>query len=141
MKKTLLLIAGWLSLATALLGIVLPLLPTTPFLLLSALCFSRSSTRWHQWICNHPRFGPPIQQWQQHRTVNRSTKLKALSLLVASFSVSLLLAPLSHLGQDLLMILALVLMGFISRLPEQDLSHGLDATGQLIGITSNREDA
>ena len=120
MKQSLLLIAGWLALIAALIGILLPLLPTTPFLLLSALCFSRSSPRLQRWITNHPWFGPSIRQWQQHRSVARHIKIKALSLLVGSFAISLILVPLSPLGKDLLLLLALVLMGFIIRLPERN---------------------
>ena len=117
--KTLLLIGGWLSLITGLIGILLPLLPTTPFLLLAAFCFSRSSTRLHHWLSHHPWFGPPIQQWQQTHTVSRKTKKKALFLILISFTASLLLTPLPLLGKAALLLLALLLMWFVARLPER----------------------
>lgn len=117
--RTLLLIGGWLSLITGLIGILLPLLPTTPFLLLAALCFSRSSTRLHHWLSHNPWFGPHIQQWQQTHTVSRKTKKKALFLILISFTLSLILTPLPLIGKLGLLLLALLLMWFVARLPEQ----------------------
>ena len=122
MKKAFFIIAGWLSLITGLIGIVLPLLPTTPFMLLSAFCFSQSSARLHRWLCNHPWFGPPIQQWLDNHTVSRNTKTKALFLIVASFSLTLILAPLPLIGKASLLLLALILMWSVARLPESSQS-------------------
>ena len=119
MKRTLFLIAGCLSLLSGLIGILLPLLPTTPFLLLAAFCFSRSSTRLHRWLCTHPWFGPPIQQWQETHSVNRGTKTKALFLILASFTLTLILAPIPLIGKGSLLLLALVLMWMVARLPEK----------------------
>lgn len=119
MKKTLLMLAGWLSLITGLIGVILPLLPTTPFVLLAALCFSRSSNRLHHWLLNHAWFGPIIRQWQETRTVSRQIKIKALFLLLISFTVSLILVPLPLAGKAVLLLLALVLMWHVARLPEQ----------------------
>ncbi|MDJ0806074.1 MAG: DUF454 family protein [Gammaproteobacteria bacterium] len=118
MKNTLYIITGWMSLLTGLIGVLLPLLPTTPFLLLAAFCFSRGSTRLHHWLCSHPWFGPPIQEWQEHQTVSRSTKTKALFLILCSFTLTLVLAPLPLIGKASLLLLALVLMWFVVRLPE-----------------------
>ncbi len=65
---------GALSLALGLIGIVVPLLPTTPFLLLSTICFANSSPRLHAWLLSHPQLGPPILAWQQHHAIGRSAK-------------------------------------------------------------------
>lgn len=70
-------LAGGAALGMAIAGIVLPLVPTTPFLLLAAWCFARGSQRWHDWLVNHPRFGPPIRQWNEHRAISRTGKLLA----------------------------------------------------------------
>ena len=73
-KRYVLIGIGVLSLALGLVGIVVPLLPTTPFLLLSAICFANSSPRLHAWLIDHPRLGPPIRAWQQHHAISRTAK-------------------------------------------------------------------
>jgi uncharacterized protein len=74
-------VSGIVAVALGLVGIVLPLLPTTPFLLLAAFCFARSSPALHDWIIHHPRLGPPIQDWRTHRAISRKAKTGALALL------------------------------------------------------------
>lgn len=83
--------AGWVSLALGLLGVVLPLLPTTPFLLLSAFAFGKGSDRLHDWLINHRYLGPPIRQWATYRAISRKAKwLGTLSLtVILSISLSL----------------------------------------------------
>jgi uncharacterized membrane protein YbaN (DUF454 family) len=118
-KTALLWLSGWLSLITGLIGIVLPLLPTTPFVLLSAYCFARTSPRLHHWMLNHRWFGPPIRQWQQTGTVNRESKIKALFLIAVTFLLTLTLTPIPAAAKAALVLLALILMGIVARLPEQ----------------------
>lgn len=92
-------LVGWLSVGLALAGSVLPLLPTVPFLLLAAVCFSRASPRFHTWLVEHPRLGPPIETWRQHRAISRSAKRLAMLSIAASFGISLLIGvPLWALG-------------------------------------------
>ncbi|MEM7749383.1 MAG: YbaN family protein [Pseudomonadota bacterium] len=83
--------AGGLSLALGVLGIFLPLLPTTPFLLLAAYCFQRSSPRLHRWLMEHPTFGPMIKDWQEHGAISRSAKLQAMLALAAVLGLSIVL--------------------------------------------------
>lgn len=87
-KRTLFLAAGWICVALAVLGIVLPVLPTTPFLLLAAYCFSRSSDRLHAWLLSHRWFGPGIRNYRDGRGM--SGRDKAVTL--ASLWLSILLA-------------------------------------------------
>ena len=96
---------GGLSLALAVLGAFLPLLPTTPFLLLSAFCFARSSQRLHDWLVGHPRLGPPIENWRREGAISRRAKLLAVIALVAAFLISLALGA----GTTILAIQAVVL--------------------------------
>ncbi len=78
MKRTLYKPLGFLFLGLACLGIVLPILPGTPFLLLSAWFFARSSERWHRWLLETELFGPMIVNWEQNRCITRRTKVVAL---------------------------------------------------------------
>lgn len=82
---------GGLSVALGLLGIVLPLLPTTPFLLLAAFCFARSSPRLHDWLLTHRRFGPVIHNWTEHRAIPRRAKGMAILAMGGALAISVAL--------------------------------------------------
>ena len=74
--------AGWLVLGLALvgigfIGIFVPLLPTTSFMILALPCFARSSPRLEAWLLNHPRFGPGVRAWRAHGAVPRHAKIAA----------------------------------------------------------------
>ncbi|MDC0146958.1 YbaN family protein [Amylibacter sp.] len=78
------LIFGYIALILAILGVILPLLPTVPFLLLAAFCFARSSEKIHKWLINHPRYGPPIYNWQNSGSINlKSKKLATICMVFA----------------------------------------------------------
>ncbi|WP_084545465.1 YbaN family protein [Cupriavidus malaysiensis] len=79
---------GLLSLALGVIGIFLPLLPTTPFVLLAAGCFARGSARFHRWLLAHPRFGPLVYDWQVHRSIPRRAKCLALSMMWLSMGTT-----------------------------------------------------
>ncbi|WP_439111680.1 YbaN family protein [Lentibacter sp.] len=82
---------GLLCVGLAFIGIVLPLLPTVPFLLLAAFCFARSSERLHNWLVTHPKLGPPILDWQTRGAITpKAKKLATLSVAVV-FTLSLIL--------------------------------------------------
>lgn len=78
MLRGLYFLSGAVALGLGLAGIVLPLLPTTPFLLLSSYCFVRSSPAAHRWLLSHRWFGPYIRDWETHRGVRRSVKVVAV---------------------------------------------------------------
>lgn len=82
---------GLLSLGTGIVGIVVPLLPTTPFVLLAAYCFARSSPRLHDWLANHPRFGPSIRDWDRNGAIHPRAKRLAVGMMAATFALSLIL--------------------------------------------------
>ena len=85
---------GGISLGLGILGAFLPVLPTTPFILLSACCFGKSSPTVHAWLVNHPWFGGMIQDWQEHRGLRPRVKRRALIVMAASFAFSIYLVPL-----------------------------------------------
>ena len=84
-------VAGGLALLLGLVGIVLPLLPTTPLLLLAAFCFARSSPRLEMWLIEHPRLGPPIRDWRAEGAISARGKGAALVAISATFLLSLVL--------------------------------------------------
>lgn len=96
---------GLTATASAMAGAVLPLLPTTPFLLLAAFAFARSSPRLHAWLLEHPTFGKLIHNWQEHRSIDRRTKMLAVTVMVLTFLLSVLLGV----ANSVLMIQAVVL--------------------------------
>lgn len=119
--RWLLIIVGWLAVALATLGVVLPLLPTTPFLLLAAWCFARSSPRFHHWLLYRSWFGSYLRHWQQHRALPPGAKWKAVLVIILTFSVSLWLVNIAWVRVLLLVILTILLI-FMLRLPVIDLS-------------------
>ena len=76
---------GCLMVATGVVGAFLPVLPTTPFLLLALWCFSKSSPRLEAWLLNHPRFGKPLRNWREHGAIPRRAKIAAVSLMTMSY--------------------------------------------------------
>jgi len=79
--KIFLLVVGTLSLGLGILGIILPLLPTTPLLLLAAYCYARSSERFYQWLLNNRWFGEYIKNYREGRGMPRREKILTLAVL------------------------------------------------------------
>lgn len=92
MRKTVYKQLGFLFLALGFLGIPLPVLPTTPFVILAAWCFAQSSEKWHQWLLASDLFGPMLRNWEQHRCISRRAKLTALVMMLTVGVLSLVLA-------------------------------------------------
>jgi len=109
---------GHLSVGLALLGVVLPLLPTTPFLLLATACYARGSSRFYGWLLNDPTFGPMIHNWREHRVVARKHKRLAIGVIVTSISISVFLVP-NLVGKVLLGTLGLCWIVVMARLPSR----------------------
>ena len=84
---------GWLSVALGVVGIFLPVLPTTPFLLLAAACFARSSPRFYHWLVDHPRLGPWIRGYLNGEGIPFKGKVYAIGLMWVSIGVSCWLVP------------------------------------------------
>lgn len=93
MRRLLYLGLGFASVALGALGILLPLLPTVPFMLLAAFFFARSSPRLEAWIVDHPRFGPHVRAWRERGAINPAGKRAALAAFALSAVLGLLLLP------------------------------------------------
>ncbi|GAD78937.1 YbaN family protein [Vibrio ezurae] len=116
-KRVFLVGIGVVSLILGILGIVLPLLPTTPFVLLSSACFMRASPRLNRRLMEHPTFGPIIDNWQRNRSMKPSIKRKAYIMMLVSFSISIYFAPIVWV-KGMLLVLMIGLFVMIRRLPE-----------------------
>jgi len=107
---------GFAALLLGVIGIFLPILPTTPFILLAAALFARGSERFHTWLLAHRMAGPLIADWYEHRSLRPGIKRLAYLLTFISFSTSILIVDLIAL-KLLLLALALVLFYFLWRIP------------------------
>jgi uncharacterized membrane protein YbaN (DUF454 family) len=92
MTRTLLVVAGTLSLGLGIIGIFVPILPTTPFLLLSAGCYAHGSKRLHDWLLSLPRLGAYIRRYREGLGIPLGTKLFSLALLWATIGFTVLVA-------------------------------------------------
>lgn len=119
MKRIILIIIGWLAVVLATLGVVLPLLPTTPFLLLAAWCFAHSSPRFHHWLLYRSWFGSYIRHWQDHRALPPGAKPRALIFIVLTFAVSLYMVNILWV-RLLLLVMMCALLFFMWRMPVID---------------------
>ena len=86
--RGLLIAAGTLFVALGLLGVILPVLPTTPFLLAAAACYAHASPRLHRWLLDNPLFGRYLRNYRAGKGIPRATKIFALALLWASIGFS-----------------------------------------------------
>jgi hypothetical protein len=105
-----LVVIGTVSLVLGLIGIILPLLPTTPFLLLAAACYARSSDRFYNGLLSNRVFGPPIKEWRDYRSVAKKTKITSIIIIIISFGITILLVLDNPLPK---IILSVVALGFI----------------------------
>ncbi len=82
---------GFLATAAGIAGIVLPLVPTTPFILAAAFAFARSSPRLEQWILSHATFGPMIENWRKYGSIAPRAKRLAIALMLGALGLSIAL--------------------------------------------------
>ena len=115
--RNLYMLAGWHCLGLGFVGIFLPLLPTTPFVLLAAFCFSRGSDNLYQWLLRQKTFGPLIRDWHQHGVIGAHVKCTALVLIILFMSYAVIFAPLALFMKAGLAIIGLCVIGFICSRP------------------------
>ena len=91
MKNALYKPIGFLFLILGVIGIFLPVVPTTPFVLLAAWCFARSSRKWHNWLLDSELFGPMLRDWEARRCIACRTKVVALGAMLVAGGASVVL--------------------------------------------------
>jgi uncharacterized membrane protein YbaN (DUF454 family) len=113
-------VLGLASVVLGVAGIFLPLLPTTPFLLLAAACFARSSDRFYHWLLNHPLLGATVREWQQYRSIPRRTKWVAIATMAATLAVSVAFFVTHAALQIALALFGVVLAVYLYSIPSRD---------------------
>lgn len=113
---------GFTCVAIAAAGVFLPLLPTTPFVLLATACFARSSEKWHRWMQANRTFGPMIRNWESRRCISARAKLAAILSMTVVGGYSVLVAidsPWLRLAGAALIITGLIVIGRIPTCPRR----------------------
>ena len=88
MTRTFWLVLGYAATGLAIAGVILPLVPATPFLLVAAYAFARSSPRAHAWLTTHPTLGPLIENWNRHGAISVKAKASAVFVMIATLAAS-----------------------------------------------------
>ncbi len=117
--RAVLFVAGTGFVALGVIGVLLPVLPTTPFLLAAAACYSRGSARFYYALLNNRLFGPLIREWQRTRTIPRKAKWLALAVLAATLATSVVALDHNRYLQLGLIALGVVLAIHLARIPCQ----------------------
>ena len=116
-KRLILLLCGHTALVLGLIGLLLPLVPTSPFMILAAACYARTSKRFYHMLITNRYFGPPILRWRAERCIEKRVKLYALALLVVTFTASGLLFA-QTIGESLFVFaVAMVVMVTVACIP------------------------
>ena len=118
--RVLLTTTGIVCIVLGAIGVLLPIMPTAPFLLLAAACFARASPRFYQRIVTSKTFGPPILEWRRHHSIPWRTKLIAMGLFFVSFTTSTLLFVRPLALQLLLALIGAGILAYLYRIPSRD---------------------
>lgn len=118
LKRTIFLLSGSLFFIIGIVGVFLPILPTTPFMILSAACFAESSPRFHKMLLNNRWFGNDLRRWEESRTMQRTTKIKATWVIVLTFTLTITIMWGNIIWQLILLGVALLLLFFLWRIAE-----------------------
>lgn len=114
-KKIALISLGWLFVIIGAIGIFLPILPTTPFMILALAIFAKSSPRFHAMLLQNRWIGDDLKRWEKFKCMKTKTKLRAMSLVLVTFLISILILMDRPNLQIMLVVIGLILLFFISR--------------------------
>jgi uncharacterized membrane protein YbaN (DUF454 family) len=122
MIKPLYLVCGFVCLLLSIIGILLPLLPTTPFILVAAFCFSRSSSQFHQMLLNHRIFGELIKQWEAHGVIPFKVKCLSTTMMMSMTGYTLFFKDMAWWVNSGLVITMLIALSYIWSRPSHHLN-------------------
>lgn len=111
---------GSLCVLIAIVGLFVPLLPSTPFILLAAACYARASHRFYNWLLNTRAFGPAILEWRTHRSIPYRIKMVAIAMMALTLSLSVLLFVREPWLQIALALFGVLLALWLYRVPSRD---------------------
>ncbi|MHB0925944.1 MAG: YbaN family protein [Gallionellaceae bacterium] len=111
---------GTLFLLVGIIGIFMPILPTTPFLLLATACYARSSHRFYNWLMNHPALGPLIVEWRTYRSIPWRIKLVAVATMTLTFGSSIIFFIKDDWLQLALAFFGVMMVIWLYRIPSRD---------------------
>lgn len=112
-------ILGWISLILGFIGIFLPLLPTTPFLLLTAFLWARSSKRWYHWLMTQKTFGPIIRDWESRGVIRKKAKVLATVLMLPLYLYALFTNYVPIYGKITMLLIGSTVLIFIWTRPSE----------------------
>ncbi len=119
MRKPLYLISGFFCLLLGTIGVILPLLPTTPFIILAAFCFSKSSEKFHQKLLNHRLFGAMINQWELHGVIPLKVKCLSSSMMLIMISYAIVFRAMPWWLDVFAVLLAIIALVYIWSKPSK----------------------
>ncbi|MDF1660663.1 MAG: YbaN family protein [Planctomycetota bacterium] len=119
MGRIIFLIAGHLCMALAFVGIFVPILPTVPFILLAAYCYSRGSTKFYNWLVKHPKFGPSVIEWRDHRIVRPRAKIASVITIAISLSIPIFVVDLPLWQKVTVAVIGVSVMIFLISCPSE----------------------
>jgi uncharacterized membrane protein YbaN (DUF454 family) len=120
LKRAAYLASGFVFLGIGMLGVVVPVLPTTPFILLAAACFARSSRRFHDWLLEHRHFGPLVREWRQYRSIPYRVKLFAIGMMASTLTLSIVFFVPKGWPQAALALFGVLLAAWLYNVPSRD---------------------
>jgi len=129
LKKVTFIVAGTISLGLGAVGIFLPILPTTPFLLLSAACYYKGSERMHRWLLNNKLFGSYIRNYKEGKGISKAGKVFTIFLLWIAICFSTLLIANNYIVQIVLFAIAIAVTIHIITLPTFRKTQSLEQKG------------